>query len=398
MLQITDRAKENALDPIWRMPFRPLFLAAAIWSCVALILWLMTLMGNGTAVFRIDVAWHAHEMLFGFAGAVIVGFVCTACQTWTGLRAPTGRALVLLSSCWLLARLGYLFWAVPLWFPVAAEVAFFAGAAFMLGRRVIAVRQWHNLFLIPALLTFAGLSAWHALSSGATRPVALLTLLLVASMVLVFGGRVIPFFTARRFGLTPRAKLPWLEWSGHGLCIALLLSMALSLPREWTGVVALLLGLVQLVRCARWPIGKIFSEPMLWSLHISFWLIVAGVLLLGAVWLGLGDPAAGTPLFSPFFLESGAVHLIGVGGIGGIILSMISRVTLGHTGRSPLNPPRGIALAFAALLAASLVRVLLAPAPIAYWLSVTLWLCGYGLFLWRFAPMLLAPRTDGQPG
>lgn len=391
MLQITDKAKENALDPLWRMPFRPLFLGAAIWSCAALALWLLTLLGQGSAVLRVSPQWHAHEMLFGFAGAVVVGFVCTASQTWTGLRSPSGRALVGLSSCWLLARLGYLIWAVPLWLPVAAELAFFAGAAWAVGRRVIAVRQWRNLFLIPALLAFAGLSAWHALAQTQSHSVAVLALLLVTSMVLVFGGRVIPFFTARRFGETARAKWTWLEFAGHGLCIALLLAVALSLPKAWAGCAALVLGLIQILRCARWRVALIWREPMLWSLHIGYWSLVCGLLLLGIAWCGLLPVNA-------FLLESAAIHTMAVGGIGSVILSMICRVTLGHTGRSPMQPPSATALAFVLLLAAALARVLLAPALVAYWLSTALWLLGYGIFLWRYGPMLLAPRTDGQPG
>ncbi|MFA0813121.1 NnrS family protein [Microbulbifer epialgicus] len=394
MLQITDRKKENALHPLWRMPFRPLFLGGVVWSCVALLLWLLTLLGKGSADLRVSAAWHAHEMLFGFAGAIVVGFLATACQTWTGLRAPCGRILILLCSAWLLARLGYLIWAVPLWMPVIAEVAFFIAAAFMVGRRVLAVRQWRNLFVVPALLGFAGLAAWHGITQS--RPLAILTLLLVASMILVIGGRVIPFFTSRRFNLQARPKILWLEYAGHGLCVALLVIFAASLlmpvPRFWLGALAVLLGLVQIARCARWRVREALREPMLWSLHLNYWLMVAGLLLLGAAWIGLLLP------INTFLLESAAVHAIAVGGIGGIILSMITRVTLGHTGRSPLQPAPATTLAFILLLAATLARVLLAPAMVAYWLSTLLWLLGYGIFLWRYGPMLLSPRIDGQPG
>lgn len=386
MLQIIDREREQTLLPLWRMPFRPMFLGAAVWGGIALCIWLAQLRGISLPALRGGVIWHAHEMLFGFAGAVVVGFITTAMQTWTGLRAPTGRALAGLSALWLAARLGYLFAGVPLWLPVMFESGFFLVAAVLTGRRILAVRQWRNLFVIPALIAFAALAAAHWLLPAWQRAGGLVTLLLVTGLITVFGGRVIPFFTARRFQMQQRDKIVVLEIGSHIGVLALLLAVGFNLPQPVWGWLALLLAVLQLARCGLWRPSLIWREPLLWSLHVSYWFIVLGFFMAFLAWTGI---ARG--------LESGALHAFAVGGIGGMILAMISRVTLGHTGRM-LKCPRLMPLAFAALALAALARIFWAPASNGLMVAVCGWLLGYGLYLYYYAPMLMAPRTDGQPG
>lgn len=381
-----DREREQSLLPLWRMPFRPMFLGAAVWSCIALCLWLAQLRGVSLPTLRVGVTWHAHEMLFGFAGAVMVGFITTAMQTWTGLRAPTGRSLIALSGLWLAARLGYAFASVPLWLPVALESGFFLAAAVLTARRILAVRQWRNLFVIPAQLAFAALAAAHWLLPEWQRSAGLVTLLMVTGVITVIGGRVIPFFTARRFQLPQRDKIPALEIGSHVMVLALLLAVGLDLPKPLWGWLALALALLQLARCCRWRPSLIWREPLLWSLHLSYWFIVLGFLMAFLAWTGLAPE-----------LESGALHSFAVGGIGGMILAMISRVTLGHTGHT-LKCPRLMPLAFAALAVAALARVFWAPAANGFLVAVCGWLLGYGLYLYYYAPMLTAPRADGHAG
>jgi len=386
LLQIIDREREQSLFPLWRMPFRPMFLGAAIWSCVALCIWLIQLRGIALPALRGGVTWHAHEMLFGFAGAVIVGFITTAMQTWTGLRAPTGGPLIALSALWLAARLGYLFAAVPVWLPVALESGFFLLAALLTSRRILAVRQWRNLFVIPALIVFAALAAAHWLLPAWQRSAGLVTLLLVTGMITIFGGRVIPFFTARRFHQQQRDKIAVLEIGSHCVVVALLLAVGFNLPKVVWGWLALAVGVLQLVRCMRWRPSLIWREPLLWSLHLSYWFVVLGFAMAFLAWSGIAPG-----------LESGALHALAVGGIGGMILAMISRVTLGHSGRT-LQCPRLMPLAFVALVVAALARVFWAPAGSAFLIAVAGWLLGYGLYLLYYAPMLVTPRTDGQAG
>ncbi|SDJ90757.1 NnrS family protein [Microbulbifer yueqingensis] len=386
MIPIVDRSRIEALAPIWRMPFRPFFWGAAAWSLLVLLAWQAQLSGWALPGLRGGITWHAHEMLFGFAAAVVVGFLGTAMQTWTGIPSPHGRQLQLLVGLWLLARIGYLFAAIPLWLPLGAETGFFLLAAVLLGRRVMVARQWRNAFVLPALLALAGLALYHWLVPARQGHAALLTLLLMTGLILVIGGRVIPFFTARRFHLAQRDKLAAVEYGTHGVLVALLLAFAFGLPDMLLALLAFILGALQLVRALRWHPGAIWREPLVWSLHISYWFVILGLFLLACWWSGIA-PA----------WRSGAVHALAVGGIGGLILAMISRVSLGHTGRLLAVPPL-MPLAFAALSFSALARVFWAPAPAGFLAAVAAWVVGYGLFLVYYTPVLFRARPDGHPG
>ncbi|WP_445358918.1 NnrS family protein [Microbulbifer sp. ANSA005] len=386
MIPIVDRARAESIAPIWRMPFRPFFWGAALWSMVALVIWQGQLFGWQMPAFRMGVVWHSHEMLFGFAATVVVGFLGTAMQTWTGIPSPKGTQLIALVGLWLLARLGYLLAAVPIWMPVIAEVSFFLFSAFLLGARVLRTKQWRNMFVLPAMLMFAALSASHWLLPGAQSRIALLALLLVTAIILIIGGRVIPFFTARRFHLSPRDKIPAVEWGTHIAAVGLLLSVAVGLPQMVWAFFAVSLGIFQVIRVVRWHPTKIWAEPMVWSLHVSYWLVILGCFLAALAWSQIAPS-----------WQSPALHAFAVGGIGGLILSMTSRVSLGHTGRI-LKAPRLMPLAFMALALSALARVFWAPAPSGLLAAIIAWVVGYTLFLLYYTPVLFQPRVDGHPG
>ncbi|WP_444891933.1 NnrS family protein [Microbulbifer sp. JMSA004] len=386
MIPIVDRARAESIAPIWRMPFRPFFWGAALWSMVALVIWQGQLSGWQMPAFRMGVVWHSHEMLFGFAATVVVGFLGTAMQTWTGIPSPKGTQLIALVGLWLLARLGYLLAAVPIWMPVIAEVSFFLFSAFLLGARVLRTKQWRNMFVLPAMLMFAALSASHWLLPGAQSRIALLALLLVTAIILIIGGRVIPFFTARRFHLSPRDKIPAVEWGTHIAAVGLLLSVAVGLPQMVWAFFAVSLGILQVIRVVRWHPTKIWAEPMVWSLHVSYWLVILGCFLAALAWSQIAPS-----------WQSPALHAFAVGGIGGLILSMTSRVSLGHTGRI-LKAPRLMPLAFMALALSALARVFWAPAPSGLLAAIIAWVVGYTLFLLYYTPVLFQPRVDGHPG
>ncbi|WP_444934077.1 NnrS family protein [Microbulbifer sp. JTAC008] len=386
MIPIVDRARAESIAPIWRMPFRPFFWGAALWSMVALVIWQGQLFGWQMPAFRMGVVWHSHEMLFGFAATVVVGFLGTAMQTWTGIPSPKGTQLIALVGLWLLARLGYLLVAVPIWMPVIAEVSFFLFSAFLLGARVLRTKQWRNMFVLPAMLMFAALSASHWLLPGAQSRIALLALLLVTAIILIIGGRVIPFFTARRFHLSPRDKIPAVEWGTHIAAVGLLLSVAVGLPQMVWAFFAVSLGILQVIRVVRWHPTKIWAEPMVWSLHVSYWLVILGCFLAALAWSQIAPS-----------WQSPALHAFAVGGIGGLILSMTSRVSLGHTGRI-LKAPRLMPLAFMALALSALARVFWAPAPSGLLAAIIAWVVGYTLFLLYYTPVLFQPRVDGHRG
>ncbi|WP_408980323.1 NnrS family protein [Pseudomonas sp. So3.2b] len=359
-------------------------------------LWLLALAGDaGWQPAGGWLAWHRHELLFGFALAIIGGFLLTAVQTWTGRPGISGMPLAVLAGVWLAARLAWLF-NLPWPLLAVLELSFPLAVAGLMGWTLWKVRQQRNYPIVLVLLLLAladGLSLYGLLRAdeGWQRQAVLTGLWLVAAMMGLIGGRVIPFFTQRGLGRTEAVKpWPWLDYlllAGSALVALLYASGVALMPSLWVGLLFALLGLGHLLRLVRWHDPGLWRVPLLWSLHLAYaWLAVAC--------LGMALWHVGVPL-SP----SLAVHALTVGAMGGLILAMIARVSLGHTGR-PLTPPKGMTLAFALLNLACLSRVLLVliwPYA-ALWLAGLCWTLGLGLYLWRYAPMLWRARVDGHPG
>ncbi|QXH91647.1 NnrS family protein [Pseudomonas shahriarae] len=395
-MQVLDRRKAMSITPLFRLAFRPFFLGGCLLALLAIPLWLLALAGDaGWQPAGGWLAWHRHELLFGFALAIIGGFLLTAVQTWTGRPGISGMPLAVLAGVWLAARLAWLF-NLPWPLLAVLELSFPLAVAGLMGWTLWKVRQQRNYPIVLVLLLLAladGLSLYGLLRAdeGWQRQAVLTGLWLVAAMMGLIGGRVIPFFTQRGLGRTEAVKpWPWLDYlllAGSALVALLYASGVALMPSLWVGLLFALLGLGHLLRLVRWHDPGLWRVPLLWSLHLAYaWLAVAC--------LGMALWHVGVPL-SP----SLAVHALTVGAMGGLILAMIARVSLGHTGR-PLTPPKGMTLAFALLNLTCLSRVLLVliwPYA-ALWLAGLCWTLGLGLYLWRYAPMLWRARVDGHPG
>ncbi|MCG4453091.1 MULTISPECIES: NnrS family protein [unclassified Pseudomonas] len=396
-MQVLDRRKALAITPVWRLGFRPFFLGGCLFALLAVPLWLAAYSGwigewqpaGGW------LAWHRHELLFGFALAIIAGFLLSAVQTWTGQPGLQGRPLTFLALLWLAARLA---WLSDLPLPVLAvlELAFPLAVAAVMGRALWQARQKRNYPIVAVLLLLTAADAVAVLGlAGASdvlqRQGVLAGVWLVAAMMGLIGGRVIPFFTQRGLGrVTGVQPWPWLDLLlllGSAL-VAILYAAGIALqPGAWLGLLFALLAIGHLLRLARWYDPGMWRVPLLWSLHLAYaWL---GLACLGmALWhLGL--------LSNP----SQPLHALTVGSIGGLILAMVARVSLGHTGR-PLTPPSGMTLAFILMQLACLIRVgLIEVWPLwGLWLAAGCWSLAFVLFAWRYGPMLCSARVDGHPG
>ncbi|WP_369958486.1 NnrS family protein [Pseudomonas benzenivorans] len=392
-----DRAQALAIAPLWRLGFRPFFLGGAVFAVLALGLWLAALQGWLGAWRPVggSLAWHRHELPFGFGVAIIAGFLLTAVQNWTGRPGLAGRPLAALFGLWLAARLAWLGGA-PLPLLLALQLPFLPLLALLLGRQLWAARQRRNYPIVGVLLALAAcecllLQGLVLGDEAVQRRGALTGLWLIGSLVGLIGGRVIPFFTQRGLGqlqaTTPQPRLDLLVLL-LSLLIAALLAAGLGLQsRPWLAVPLLALALLHGLRLRRWYAPGIWRVPLLWSLHLAYaWLALDALGL--ALWhLGLQPQA------------SLGYHALAVGAVGGMILAMLARVSLGHTGR-PLQPAPAMTWAFASLQLAALLRVLLAPwLPAAgLWLSGACWLLGFALFLRHYAGLFCQPRVDGQPG
>lgn len=394
---LVDRKALLTIPPLWRLGFRPFFLGGALFALIGIAAWAAVLLGILPTWQPLGgwLAWHRHEMLFGFASAIIAGFLLTAVQTWTGRPGVSGRPLLILAAVWLAARLGW-FGGAPLWLVAPLELAFLPALAFFVGRSLWQVRQVRNypVILVLTLLTlmdalvmlglWAGNESWQ-------RGGVLAALWLVAALMGLIGGRVIPFFTQRGLGHTAQVPAwPWLDnvLLAGTLLVAVLTASGFGLePSPLMGVLFAVLALGHLIRLWRWRDRGIWGVPLLWSLHLAyFWMMVAPAGM--AAW-NFGAPLA----------ISLPIHALTVGGVGGLILAMIARVSLGHTGR-PLQPPKAMAWAFALVNLGVLARVLLV-----VWLplegltlAAACWIVAFLLFAWHYAPMYWQPRVDGQPG
>ncbi|PKF62863.1 hypothetical protein CW745_05430 [Psychromonas sp. psych-6C06] len=397
MIQITDNAQEQQLLPLFRLGFRPFFLIGALFAVVSMLLWGMLLSGTISMPSQLPLSqWHAHEMLFGFSGAIILGFLLTAVQNWTGYPGLKGTKLAILFTLWCLARIA-LFILPPEWFwlTVILELSWMPLAALVLGKAVLHAKQWRNLFFVPLLLVMTLLNAMtliafkeydYILSQQAIWSM----LFLVFFIIAVMGGRVLPFFTAKGTGTEKVLPLVALEYVSLA---PLLLLAALTWFPNMAVVSALLAGLAgiaNLIRVIRWKPTITLPVALLWSLHLGYILLSIGLILYA------------TSFFIPSFNPTTMIHLTAIGGFGGVILAMISRVSLGHTGR-PLIPSKWMSIAFIATAISGLVRVIfpfLMPDLLlmAYWISILFWCAAFTLFVLCYAKMLLSARLDNRPG
>lgn len=382
---------------LFALGFRPFFLAGSLLAALLIPLWVAAWLGLFGAWQPTGgwLAWHMHEMLFGFVAAIIAGFLLTAVQNWTGVPGLTGAPLAALVAVWLLARLAWLA-ALPLWLVISLDMLFLPAVALAMARSVWIARQKRNypIVLVLALLAACNLVSLTGLAANdfaLQRQGNLGALWLVAALMGMIGGRVIPFFTQRGLNLPqPAPSLAWLDYLllAGSILIALLMMSGIALrPSLPAGLLFALLGAGHLLRLLLWHHPRIWQVPLLWSLHLAYaWLVVAlyAMAMWNAGWL---------------VSFSQAVHLLAIGSMTGMILAMIARVSLGHTGR-PLEPVPAMSVAFILLNLAVPARVWIAPAwpQFGFWLAALCWGGAFTLFVWYYAPLLCRPRPDGQPG
>lgn len=386
---------------LWGRGFRPFFLLTALHASVFVPLWLAMLHGFVPVPMGFDpIAWHGHEMLFGFVGAAIAGFLLTAVPVWTGTQAVTGARLAVIAALWVLGRVAFLSSAaLPPLALAAADLPFFFVLAGALAAPLLARTQRRNAGFLAALIALAlvnGLFHLHVLGAIFVDPRAALrcAIVVVAVLLILVGGRITPAFTRNALA---RAGAPTAIRPSPGLdrtaVAAAAVAAVAALAPAWAFVhagAALVAGAAVLARLAGWQTARTLRDPLLWSLHA------------GQAWLGVGLLAAGVAALWPALPATVAVHALTAGAMGATILAVITRVSLGHTGR-PLVALPGTALAYAGVHLGAAVRVagpLFVPAHAAtVWLVAgILWAASFAFFLARYGPLLLRPRPDGQPG
>ncbi len=400
-MQITDLQKEQKILPILRLGFRPFFLLGAAFAIVAVMLWLLMFQGKGSlSPFGGGYWWHVHEMIFGFAGAIIAGFLLTAVQNWTGIKGIQNKSLLFLVLLWLSARFALLFPNVlGTTVSMILDLSFLPAVAIFLGRPIVAIKQYRNLFFVPLLVLFTLVNIQMYLSvfepaSVSTQLTAYTGVMLVTFLMSVMVGRVGPMFTANGTQTPKVTPLPLLDKATNG-SIAIVTFYLFAHPIVNTnfsilGGLLMIAATFQLIRITRWRPWITIKVPLLWSLHLSVLFIAFGMGLIGISY------------FSSDIASNHVWHMLTIGGMGGLILAMIARVSLGHTGRM-LQPPKTMSVAFLAIFVAAVIRsVLPIFSPEAnmalYQASAGFWYIAFGIFVYHYAPMLVKARQDGRPG
>lgn len=372
--------------------FRPFFLFAGLWSALALGAWLAALaVGVGLPMAFDPVAWHMHEMIFGFAVAAVAGFLLTAIPNWTGRLPLQGLPLAVLAALWLAGRVAMAWPALPPAALAAVDLAFLAALTAACLREVLAGRNWHNLPIIAALMLLLAANAMtHAAQSGAVTADgtgARLGVATLSMLVALVGGRVVPSFTRNWLSKAGAERLPAPAGWFDTVC---LLATAVALA-VWTivpdgtptGVLCCLAGVLLAIRLARWRGLATLGEPLLAVLHLGYAWLAAGLLLTGA---------AG--IFPETVPAAAGLHALTAGAVGTMTLAVMTRASLGHSGRA-LTADTATLGVFAAVTGAALARVAAAFLPEAYLELLTasglLWVAAFTLFTLRYAPIFLRP-------
>ncbi len=384
--------------------FRIFFLSAAFYAALIMVLWILDLSGAsdllGTLSLLPGSLWHAHELIFGFVMAVVAGFLTTAVPVWSDSPRIRGAELAFLYGLWLLGRLAVFFSELlPMLLSSLIDLAFIPVLAWIIARRIIAKKLWRNMGFIPLLLLiFTGnLLVWMemlAFTAVSANTGIRLAIGLLVLMTVLIGGRVTPVFTGnwlKRHDMAPLPQSPgWLTKATLISCLAVILGELFFPQTVPVSLLYALAGLLILLRLAYWQGWRTAKDPLMWVLH------------LGYAFLGFGFLAEGTSILIEDFPEILANHVLTIGGLGIMILGMMSRIALGHTGR-PLTVSPVITFSYFLILISMIARIvppLVLPdlEEVGLHLAGTCWTLAWLLYLWIYTPILGSPRADGKEG
>ncbi len=388
----TLKASSTAL---FALGFRPFFSAAGISAALLMITWLGIWSGAvGVSSYYGPIPWHSHEMLFGYAVAIIAGFLLTAVRNWTGANTPNGTPLMLLTLLWLAGRiLPLLGGAIPGMVIALVDLAFLPALALAIRPALWQGQMKINRIFVPLLLVmaitnllthlqFLGISDTYSRGTDAM-------LYLIILLIVFIGGRVMPFFTE---AVLPDAKVKRnqpVEMTSAGALVALVL-VQMIYPSPWlSGPLAALVAITQIIRVIGWHDRRVWGSPILWVLYTGMLWIILGFSLKALATAGIVSTTLAT-------------HALTVGGIGVLTLGMMCRVSLGHTGR-PMQLLRIIEISFILLNIAAAIRVLapiLMPMQYQLWIHLSggIWVLCFIMFCFVYLPMLMKPRADGKQG
>jgi uncharacterized protein involved in response to NO len=380
--------------------FRPFFLINGVFAIASMIVWIAALHGFSllTGLPADMTLWHAHEMIVGFAGAAMAGFMLTAVATWTGRPPVQGALLGWLVLAWLAGRQAMALGGVlPVTLVAVVDLCFPFLLCGIASREVIGARNLRNVPIAVITGLFALLNLFYHLGAtqvlaGADRVALYLLIHLVLVLITIIGGRIIPNFTMNWLKAQGRTKLPVsggpIDPVAIVLSVAVGIAASIPLTGEVVGSLAFMAAVAHAVRLARWRGLATTGEPMLFVLHIAY------------LWLPIGYTLMGLAAFNIVFTPTAALHALTMGGVAGMVLAVTTRVALAHTGRA-LHAARLTVIAYGVFMLSVVVRTLSPLSGAGYLgmidLAATGWIVAFGLFCWVYWPVLVGPRADGKP-
>jgi len=385
------RRRDYSGPALFSYGFRPFFLGGAAWAALNVALWLPVYFGEfmlPTALAPLD--WHVHEMIYGYAAAVMAGFLLTAIPNWTGRLPVTGAPLAALAALWLAGRLAVLASAtIGLAAAAIVDLAFLVALAALAAREIIAGRNWRNLRILVVLAALiAGNAVFHfeVARYGGAHYGARLGLAAVIGLIMLIGGRIVPIFTHNWLARTRPGRMPVSFSRYDALCMAAA-ALALAAWVAWpaspvTGVLLIAAGGLHLVRLARWAGDRTLSDRLVLVLHVGYAFVPLGFLLTGF--------AALLPAHIPL---SAGIHAWAAGAAGLMTLAVMTRASLGHTGR-PLVASPATQTIYACALVAALARIGAAFGwqLVLFHVAALAWIAAFAIFVAVYGPLLLAHR------
>ena len=384
---------------LFELGFRPFFLLASLFSIIATALW----MANYTLGWTLPVstitpiAWHGHEMIFGYSIAIIAGFLLTAVRNWTGVQTIQNGPLIALASIWLLARILPLLNS-PILFEWAAicDITFSVGLTLAVLHPIIKVKQWRQLLIVSILILFTAanilyyLGVFHIVNQGVSWGL-FSGVYLIMALIFILARRVMPFFIERGVGYQVQLKnWAFIDSSSLLFLTALWIADVFLKQALLTALFSLVLAVLHGFRISGWYTKGIWKKPLLWVLFVGYSFFVLGFILKALN-------------FFTFFPTSIPLHAFTYGGIGMMTLGMIARISLGHTGRNINEPPKALTWIFISLFLGAILRVIIpifVPSIYLHLIGTAqlLWIAAFTVFLLHYFMIFISPRADGQPG
>lgn len=385
---------------IWTIGFRPFFLAGPLVGILLVFYWAWAFFkGTLPGGYFDPIQWHAHEMIFGLTISIVAGFLLTASANWTGTKPASGFKLKLLFFSWLVGRLAMLLsiFDLPIsnLFFVVLDMLFIPMLIGVLAPPLINSRQFRNIqfLFVLSLLSLGNLFTHLAAIGGIDfvygRSAIYLGVNLILLIIVIIGGRVVPFFSTNAIpGLKPKI-FPVIERLNIVVvCLFIFLDFVKN-ESVYTAWIALAAGFLNLIRLIGWKSWKTFSNPLLWILHLGYlWVVVGFILIFCSDFLAL-------------LPRSVAIHAFTAGAMGTFILGMMSRIVLGHSGRQ-LKLAKGFTSAYVFITLSVVIRIASGFFPEVYEAGILLaglsWSLAFTIFLFYYFPILISPRIDGRAG